>query len=320
MTVETGSRLHLGFTNLSRDLGRRCGSIGVAIDGPSTSILVEEHDAFEVVGEEREAVRAAVRSLCESFSVEPRVRVTVRESIPEHVGLGSGTQLAMAVGAGVAAICGVVAGSAEIAAAVHRGQRSGIGVAAFSGGGFILDAGVPLGVDAQPVIPTVVWRHDIPSDWCFIVAVPAGDQGLDSHGEEGVFAALDPSVRVSEEVCRITQLQLMPALVERDIETFGRALTAIDRKTGSYFAHVQGGVYSHQPTADLIAFMLGEGAAGAGQSSWGPAVYGLVPDADAARLQKRTRGFLTERGLGDRVLICRGRNTPAHVEIHRERL
>ena len=125
-------------------------------------------------------------------------------------------------------------------------------------------------------MPTVVWRHDFPADWCFVIAIPAGGEGLSSHGEEGVFASLTPSVHISEEVCRITQLLLMPALVERDIESFGRAMTAIDRKTGAYFSDVQGGLYSHEATNETVAAMLREGAFGAGQSSWGPAVYGLV--------------------------------------------
>jgi len=320
VAVETGSRLHLGFTNLGRDLGRGFGSIGVAIDRPSTSVVVEESDTLEVHGEDREAVRAAVQRFCGVFAVEPRVRVTVRNAIPEHVGLGSGTQLALAVGAGLAAICRVDTDTAEIAAAVNRGRRSGIGVAAFAGGGFIVDAGVALAGADRSRVATVVWRHDMPADWCFVVAVPKGGEGLNSTREEKVFAALEPSVRVSEEVCRITQLQLMPALVERDLEAFGRALTAIDSRTGSYFAKVQGGLYSHAATEDLIALMLSEGAAGAGQSSWGPAVYGVVREPSARRLQERARDFLAARALGEAVFVCHGRNTPAQVEVRREEL
>ena len=114
--------------------------------------------------------------------------------------------------------------------------------------------------------------------------------------------------------------ELMPALVERDLEAFGRALTAIDSRTGSYFAKVQGGLYSHAATEDLIALMLSEGAAGAGQSSWGPAVYGVVREPSARRLQERARDFLAARALGEAVFVCHGRNTPAQVEVRREEL
>ena len=66
VSVETGCRLHLGFTNLSEDIGRCFGSIGVAIDRPGTSIVFEEHDELTIAGEDREPVRAAVRPLAVS--------------------------------------------------------------------------------------------------------------------------------------------------------------------------------------------------------------------------------------------------------------
>jgi beta-ribofuranosylaminobenzene 5'-phosphate synthase len=122
-------------------------------------------------------------------------------------------------------------------------------------------------------------------------------------------------VRISEEVCRLTQLLLMPALVERDIESFGRAITAIDRKTGAYFSDVQGGLYSHEGANETVAAMLREGAFGAGQSSWGPAVYGLVRVDQASRLEAHMRAHLRENGLGDSVIVAHGRNTPAKVEV-----
>jgi beta-ribofuranosylaminobenzene 5'-phosphate synthase len=320
VSVETGCRLHLGFTNLSEDIGRCFGSIGVAIDRPGTSVVFEEHDELAIAGEDREPVRAAVRRFCDAYGVEPRVSITVKEHIPEHVGLGSGTQLALAVGAGLAAVCGIDTDVREIAFALQRGRRSGIGIAAFRSGGFVIDAGSRGSSGERGAVPTVVWRHDFPADWCFVIAVPAGGEGLSSHGEEGVFASLTPSVHISEEVCRITQLLLMPALVERDIESFGRAITAIDRKTGAYFSDVQGGVYSHEATNETVAAMLREGAFGAGQSSWGPAVYGLVRESQAARLASRMREYLQGNGLGDSVTIAHGRNTRAKVEVRSDAL
>jgi beta-ribofuranosylaminobenzene 5'-phosphate synthase len=112
----------------------------------------------------------------------------------------------------------------------------------------------------------------------------------------------------------------MPGLVERDIESFGRALTAIDRKTGAYFSDVQGGVYSHEATNETVAAMLREGAFGAGQSSWGPAVYGLVRENQAMLLALRIGEYLRDNGLGDSVTIAHGRNTRANLEIHKDAL
>jgi beta-ribofuranosylaminobenzene 5'-phosphate synthase len=317
VSVATGCRLHLGFTNLSDDVGRCFGSLGVALDRPSTTVVVEECRDAAVVGGDPEQIRACLRHFCDHYHVDPRVSIDVRESIPQHVGLGSGTQLALAIGLGLAAVCGIDADVWDVAAAMGRGRRSGVGTATFQTGGFVIDAGHRKGASGRDAAPTVVWRRDFPADWRFIVVIPDADRGLSGRSEEGVFSALAPSVRISEEICRITQLRLMPALVEHDIEEFGRALTAVDRKTGAYFSDVQGGVYSGGEANAAIDALLRAGAYGAGQSSWGPAVYGLVHERDVGRVEGKIRKSLTADGGEARVFVSHGRNTEARVEVPR---
>lgn len=315
VTVTTGSRLHLGFTNLSDDLGRCYGSLGVAIDRPSTTVVVEEGEGADALGDDAERVRAWRRRFCDRFGVDPHVSIAVRDCIPRHVGLGSGTQLALAVGRGLATVCGLDLSTAEIAAALGRGRRSGVGVAAFAGGGFIVDAGHRAGATGEAARPTIIWRRDFPSEWCFVVAVPEVTHRCSGRTEEGIFAKLSPSVRLSEEICRITQVQVLPALVERDLMAFGRALTAVDRKTGRYFAAAQHGLYTDTVASETIETMLRAGAAGAGQSSWGPAVYGVVEESAAGGVEEAARAFLAERGARAAVFVAHGRNTEARVEV-----
>ena len=320
VSVATGCRLHLGFTNLSDDVGRCYGSLGVALDRPSTTVVVEEGRDAAVVGGDPEQIRACVRRFCDHYQVDPRVSIEVRESIPQHVGLGSGTQLSLAIGLGLARICGIDADVWDVAAAMGRGRRSGVGTATFQMGGFVIDAGHKKGRSGRDAAPTVVWRRDFPSDWLFVVVVPDLDSGLSGHSEEGVFGALAPSVRISEEICRITQLRLMPALVEHDIEEFGRALTAVDRKTGAYFSDVQGGIYSGGETNAVVDALLNAGAYGAGQSSWGPAVYGLVHERDVGKVEAAVKESLVGAGGGAQVFVSHGRNTEARVEVPRVEL
>jgi beta-ribofuranosylaminobenzene 5'-phosphate synthase len=314
VSVTTGSRLHLGFTNLSEDVGRCYGSLGVAVERPSTTVVVSDRGEPSVTGSDAQQVRTLSRRFCEYYKVEPIVSIDVQESIPPHTGLGSGTQLALAVGLGLATVCGIDAGVRDIAVVMGRGRRSGVGIAAFQTGGFIVDAGHTKDGPGDGAAPTVVWRRDFPADWCFVVAVPEAASGVSGRSEEGIFGALAPSVRISEEVCRITQLMLMPALVEHDIETFGRALTTIDRKMGAYFAAVQGGVYGGGAASQTIDVMLRAGAHGAGQSSWGPAVYGLVRQAGAERLEEAIAESLAARGIEASTFVTHGRNTEARVE------
>ena len=94
-----------------------------------------------------------------------------------------------------------------------------------------------------------------------------------------------------------TLMQLLPSLVEGDLAGFGAALTAIQRLTGAWFAPSQGGIFAPGLGPELIARMAEWGAAGVGQSSWGPAVYGLVDGIDQSRtLAERVRASLGGRG------------------------
>jgi beta-ribofuranosylaminobenzene 5'-phosphate synthase len=66
---------------------------------------------------------------------------------------------------------------------------------------------------------------------------------------------------------------------------------------GRWFAPVQRGVFSPGPSQELVARMTEWGAAGVGQSSWGPAVYGIVQgEACASALADRVRDVLGTLG------------------------
>jgi predicted sugar kinase len=68
--------------------------------------------------------------------------IEVLSAPPQHVGLGVGTQLALAVAAGLNASCGFAAMTpAELAACMGRGQRSAVGSYGFYHGGLIIEDG-----------------------------------------------------------------------------------------------------------------------------------------------------------------------------------
>ncbi len=92
-------------------------------------------------------------------------------------------------------------------------------------------------------------------------------------------------------------MQLLPALVEADLPSFGAALSQVQRITGAWFAPQQGGIFAPGPTEHLVSFMSARGALGVGQSSWGPAAYGLVQgEAEAENLACQVREDLGARG------------------------
>ena len=132
-------------------------------------------------------------------------------------------------------------------------------------------------------------RHAMPDEWRCVLAVPAAEPGLSGGAETAAFASLRPEPERSALISQLVLTALLPALVERDLEEFGAALSRIQRLVGDAFAPVQGGTF-HPQAAPLVDALLRLGAAGAGQSSWGPAVYGVVGSEAEGRDRAPARG------------------------------
>lgn len=294
--VEAPARLHLGLLDLRGDLGRRFGGIGIAVQEPS--LLLEARPAAELIvtGEEAERVRLYARRFLDHHGLSGGARLHLHRAIPAHSGLGSGTQIALSVARALAILYGRPTAAAELARAVGRARRSAIGTWAFERGGFILEGG-RRDDDDRPA--PLLMRHAMPEDWRCVLAIPDVGPGLSGDAEEAAFRSLPPpSEALVGRISRLVLMLLLPSLVDGDLEGFGRAVTEVQRCVGDSFAAVQGATFMHPLVEELIADMLAGGAAGAGQSSWGPTVYGFVNgDAAARALAGRIERRLAGRGL-----------------------
>ena len=295
--VEAGARLHFGVLDLRGGLGRRFGGLGAAI--PSPSLLLETartRDGVSAEGPDSGRAAEFARRFLAFHGLGGGARLVVHQRIPAHSGLGSGTQLGLSVARALAELYGLPAEPGDLARAVSRGQRSAIGTWTFALGGFIVEGGRRPGKDG---IAPLIGRFEVPAHWRCVVVVPPGNPGLSGEAESAAFERLPPpSEREVERVSHLVLMQLLPALVEGDLGSFGEALSAVQRITGAWFAPQQGGVFAPGEGEALIRQMAGWGAAGVGQSSWGPAVYGLVDGEDAGiALADRCRDFLAGKGL-----------------------
>ncbi len=293
--VEASARLHFGVLDLRGSLGRRFGGLGAAV--PQPSLLLEVSPAERITGEGVDGGRAAefARRFLAHHGLPGGARLTVHRAIPAHSGLGSGTQLGLSVALALAELNGLPQDPGELARAVSRGERSAIGIWTFARGGFIVEGGRRAG--SEEIAPLLV-RVPVPAAWRCVVAVPRGDPGLSGEAEAAAFRRLPPPPEPEvERVSHVVLMQLLPALVEHDLAGFGAALSAVQRITGAWFAPEQGGIFAPGPTSALVAKMAEWGAAGVGQSSWGPAVYGLAATETAGRtLADRVQNALGSDG------------------------
>ena len=163
----------------------------------------------------------------------------------------------------------------------------------------------------------IILRRDFPAGWRFVLVIAEAPPGLSGAAEHNAFASLGESRAITDRLCRIVQLQLLPALVEEDIVAFGFAVSEIDRQTGLLFSAAQGGVYGNL-ASDIIDCLADAGAYGIGQSSWGPCLYALVDDANEAAVLTAARGFLARRSKPGQVFVARARNAGADILVTEE--
>ncbi len=314
--VQTCARLHLGLLDNNGGQGRLYGSIGLAVNHPHMILRAEAASGLRVEGLEAERITTYAQRFMSRYNQPKGAHLSLVSAIPAHVGLGSGTQLGLAVGSALARLAGLPLGVPEIALAVGRGMHSGIGIATFQHGGFVLDGGHRLAAAASGIsgghsreiakdsVPPLLFHHPMPKHWFFVMIIPEMGQGFSGTKEQNAFLQLPvaPS-SVVEKISWILLMKMLPALVEDDIASFGQALTSIQNMVGDCFASVQGGRYAAPALEKIIGFLLEKGAAGAGQSSWGPAIYGLVDgEARARTLMQEARNYLASFGGGS--LFC----------------
>jgi beta-RFAP synthase len=311
VTATAPARLHLGFLDMNGGLGRRFGSIGLSIDHPVTRLTIVRAAAPFIEGPEALRAAAYLDLLTRRLGLPRAYGVTIHEAIPDHVGLGSGTQLALALAAALRRLEGLAPDLAADALLLKRSQRSGVGAGLFERGGVIVDGGRA----EKTVTPPVIARLDFPPAWRVLLVRDSRLKGLHGAQEAESFAALGPfGADAAAEICRLVLIKALPALAEADIEAFGGAIERIQEIVGAYFAPAQGGApHTSKAVAAALAELKRLGARGAGQSSWGPTGFAFAADAEEAR---RLRGLAQDSAaaLGVDITVCKGLNHGAVVK------
>ena len=315
VTVVTGARLHLGF--YAFDEGDRLyGGLGLAVTRPTYMMRIERSDKTRIEGCQADRAKQLVEKVFRDLGIDGLgLSIELTECIPEHVGLGSTTQLALALYVGAAAVTGRRVDAYEAARLSGRGKVSGIGVAAFKYGGFIVDCGRPRTAPPDYVVKPLL-RLTFPTTWVPVVVVPRTKWHVSEEAEPELF---ERSGGLSEaergRLLHVVFRRLVPAIIDRDFTVFTSALEEVQRLTGLYFSGAQGGIFCC-PESELAAELLRAiGARGVGQSSWGPLVYGFYPSFEQASRAARVVGHLLEREGIEALMVgvARPRNSGAKL-------
>jgi beta-ribofuranosylaminobenzene 5'-phosphate synthase len=318
ITIETPARLHLGFIDPNGSLGRAFGSIGMSIDGQSTRLTAKrtQHGAARIEGtvteDQRERITRHIARLNQALNTQHSIEIEVHETPRPHTGLGSGTQLALAVGAAFAHVTGVNASTKEIADMLGRGARSGIGIHGFEHGGLIVDGGRKAhAAGVQTSLPPLIARHDFPDEWRVLLIDDTSREGLHGDDERRGLASLAPfPAALAAHLSHLVLMRILPAVAERDFHVFADAISALQQTIGEYFAPVQGGVFASPAVARALEAVAAEQKAGIGQTSWGPVGFAFVASAEDAQRALATAQRVTQ-GAPLAFSVTTGRNRGA---------
>ena len=309
VTVSVGARLHLGFLDLNGGLGRRFGSLGLAIEEPQTVVELSRDLRDSANGPQAERAGQHLARLASHLGLPAGHRLVIHEAVSPHAGLGSGTQLALAVAAALRRLHRLALDVEGDALLLDRSARSGLSTGFFQEGGVMLDGGRGAADLPAPVIA----RLPFPEDWRVLLILDPSRQGMHGAEEIAAFQALPPfPAETAGHLCRLAVMRALPAVVEGDIASFGRAVTEIQAHVGDYFGAAQGGRYASPDVAAALDRLAKHGVEGYGQSSWGPTGFALAAShAQARQWQDLLSPLAAQSGL--ELRIVKGRNGGAVI-------
>ncbi len=288
------------------------------LDRPGVVLRARRANRIEARGPVAERVVQFARAAIEAWEL-PDVGCSfeVVNVPPSHAGLGSGTQLGLAVAAAIRhlfarakeqrAVAAVphpveepldasgqewvfdIRDAIELARATGRGRRSCVGVYGFSRGGLIVEAGRYVHEeagqedDATRAFSPMIARARLPDAWRCVVIAARGSLGLHGDAERAAFARLPPvPADVAAGLSKIALLDLLPAAVEGKFSEFATALREYGDLAGKPFEAASASLPDAAATAQLLELLREIGITGCAQSSWGPTVIACCPSLEAA--------------------------------------
>jgi beta-RFAP synthase len=286
----TGARLHFGLILSHPGAGWDFGGIGLMVEKPGWKLVVQQASrsaaglsgtSDQIIGGTQETQRRLelLMERLRSQSLEiPPLEIRVQRQIPPHAGLGSGTQLALALTAAAGWLAtGRLPPAAEaLAVLCGRRERSAIGTAGFDCGGFLIDHGR---FAPEPRVE----RITIPDNWRFVLVRPLHSEGLSGPAEQQWFQSRrEMPGDLTDALAGIICNQLVPAISSGDAAGFAAAIEAYGDAAGGFYAFAQGGIFSHPAIRQLVAELRSAGIRGAAQSSWGPGICIPADSPEAA--------------------------------------
>ena len=253
------------------------------VQSPGVELLAKYAPKFCVTGSLCERVRTFAEQFANAFLNRdlPSCELQVLNSPTDHSGLGTGTQMGLAVGTALAYLYDIGdVNTCDFALALGRAGRSSVGTHGFIHGGLIVESGC---YAEGPSLGPLISRLHFPDSWRFVLVRSSEDRGLSGEVERQAFRELPPvPEKLNAQLCQTLLMELLPAVAETDFDKFALALHKFGRLSGECFSPAQYGTYACAQTTKLVQRIQELGYPGVGQTSWGPTLFVATANAQAA--------------------------------------
>ena len=305
--IVTPARLHFGFLELNKNINS-FGGIGLSIDKFNTKIKLKKNLRLKCKGKYTDKASFFLKTFCKKMKIKPNFLLNIEQCSSKHIGLGSGTQLALSIGTAIAKLENKTVNPEKIAKILNRGLRSKVGLISFIHGGFLID------LKTRNKFFNDIGKVFFPENWK-IILIKDKIQGMHGKSEINAFKKASSFNTKNIKMTDLILQKIYPSLIENNFSEFAKTITKIQNIMGKYFNSFQGGIYSSNRVGKVLNFLKKENVLGFGQTSWGPSGFAFFPNIKKAKKmkQKLKKRFSSCNNL--EFIICSGKNSGADIQI-----
>jgi len=328
--ITTPCRIHLSLIDENGYTGRVDGGFGICLDRPNVVFEATNNaeefkiEAHKYYRESIEVINEQASKIFKAFNISNKnFHFNLKRYFPSHVGLGSKTQLSLAIATAITKLKDINTVTVkELTKLVDRGGTSGIGWRGFEKGGFILDAGHEFGKgkEKETFLPSsaskfadpalTILTHPIPDHWRFVLVIPNVKKGAFGDEEVSIFQSHAPIPKVEvNEISHQILMKVVPGIIKNDLKCFGEGLKRI-QNIGFKKIEID---LQHEIVKSVLNFFNKYGLKAYGMSSFGPSVVGITEsDLEANKLLKAVQIHL--KSNNGHIYICKPNNCGAKIE------
>jgi len=275
LIITTPSRIHLGFYGINNNYGYTYGSLGLAVNYLPTCISISKAKKFNTNVPKK--IIDPIIKFIKLKKISNKFTINILENTPKHVGLGSGSQIALSIGKAISSFFDLNMTLSEIADIFKRGTRSGIGIGTFNRGGFIVDC-----CKKEGLHPEILFHSKFPNNWRVILLHDNNFQGSFGN-KESKFFKKEISDSYDSNLSHIVIRGIIPSIIYKDFSNFSKNITEFQQITSKLYKEKQSDMFLSPQISKIMKYIKGFDDIGIGQSSWGPMSYIFVESQSKAK-------------------------------------